>query len=176
MYTKSKVRQEFERVKCDKLFKPYLPWTSPQNWWKNIRWFFYSFKLAAQRIKYGYSENDLWDFGSYIIGVMASGLEEFSEKTYSYPYSQYYSKADGNGDLDLKAWQEDLRRASCNLFQSMEELEEFNYQMSKIPKGTTNGKEWQAYFKEREKITKDRYECLSKAMEWLKEHLLEIWI
>lgn len=75
-----------------------------------------------------------------------------------------------------------------NLFQSMEELEEFNYKVPEAPecdlhiidnkivdKVVNNEDEWRAYFKEREKISEDRYKHLNDAMDWLKEHILEIW-
>lgn len=186
---KTVMYKELEKSSSFKLFTPYRPWSCLSNWWANIKWFFRSFKLAIQRVKRGYCDIDLWDFDDYIIRMLALGLEDFADKTWSYP-GPGYAGGEDDEEKDFEAWKSDLRRASMNFFQSIEELEELNYKMPKYPgdiKSTIkiegdkivrefkNEEGWQEYFKEREAIAEDRYKHLDDAMDWLKEHIHEIW-
>lgn len=185
---KTAMYKEIEKSESFKLFMPYRPWTSLSNWWANIKWFLRSFKLAAQRVKRGYCDVDLMDFGDYMIRMAALGLEDFANKTWSYPGPGYGGVDEDDDERAFKIWKAEISRASMNLFQSMEELEEFNYKVPEAPecdlhiidnkivdKVVNNEDEWRAYFKEREKISEDRYKHLNDAMDWLKEHILEIW-
>lgn len=114
--------RELEKSKSYKLFAPYKPIRYISNWPDNIRWFFRSFKLAAQRIKRGYSDYDLCDFGEYMTRMAARGLEDFRWHTDGYP-----------GTMTEEKWNEMLKRASANFFLSIEELEDFNYNKPQMP-------------------------------------------
>ena len=114
--------RELEKSKSYKLFAPYKPIKNIYNWWDNIRWFFRSFKLAAQRIKRGYSDYDLADFGDYLTRMAACGLEDFKNKTVGYP-----------GTLTEEEWSHMLENASANFFLSIDELTDFNYCKPEIP-------------------------------------------
>jgi hypothetical protein len=52
---------------------------------KNIGHFFYCFKLGWQRARKGYNDYDVWDTGDTIIKYMINILNEFRNRTYSYP-------------------------------------------------------------------------------------------
>ena len=103
--------EELRKSDMYKLFKPFKPMKYPSNWWDNLRWFFRSFKLAAQRIKRGYSDYDLADFGDYLTRMAACGLEDFRIKNKGYP-----------GTLTEEEWDEMLDKASANFFLSIDEL------------------------------------------------------
>lgn len=114
--------EELRKSNMYKLFKPFKPMRYPRNWWDNLRWFFRSFKLAAQRIKRGYSDYDLCDFGDYMTRMAACGLEDFRNKTDGYP-----------GTLTPEEWNHMLENASANLFLSIDELTDFNYCKPEMP-------------------------------------------
>ena len=101
--TKSMIWKEYDKESSHKLFKAYKPWSFryPSNWLDNIKWFFKSFKFAAQRVKRGYSDYDLWDIGDYITGMSAQALEEFSKIKSGYPCS--YMKYNKTENRDRKS-------------------------------------------------------------------------
>jgi len=186
---KSKLRAEYEKINSFKLFSPYCPWTYPSNWWKNIKWFFRSFKYAAQRVRQGYCDLDLMDLDSYFVGLMACALEEFAEKSEGYPcryISRYYSE-----DQDSAAWKAEVRGVSLHLFQSLDCLEDFNYNKMKFPGKLVFKKDEkeQTYatvecsdieklnklHEEEKLIYEDRQYCYRKAMEWLTEYGWDLW-
>ena len=66
----------------------YHPWY-PQNWFHNIRQFFWHFKLRRQRAKYGFCEADLWDMDSYLTELIITMLQNFPKKIHGAPH-QYF--------------------------------------------------------------------------------------
>lgn len=184
-HKRSAVRRQYEKQNFD-LFKPYLPWTYASNWWKNIKWFFRSFKLAAQRIKRGYSEYDITDLDSYLTGLMACALDDFAKRTQGIP-QEYLDKYNGDEEKAFARWKEQLQATSYMLFQSLECLEEFNYNVPEMPGKITfiNGEmkhinatkeEIDKWLEENRKITEARYECAQDALKWLKKHWWDLWI
>ena len=159
---KSAVRAEYEKHKD--LFVPYLSWKYPSCWWKNIRWFFRSFNLAAQRARRGYScTYDIMDLNDYFVGALACALEDFAEKNIGVP-QEYVDAADGDSDKAFENWNNDIRHASQLLFKSLESLEEFNYN---IPIDDFNAINKNAL---------ERIKCRKEAFEWLNEHWENLWI
>lgn len=185
-HKRSAVRRQYEKQNFD-LFKPYLPWTFASNWWKNIKWFFRSFKLAAQRVKRGYSEYDVVNLDSYLTGLMACALDDFAERTCSIP-QEYLDKYEGDEEKAFACWKEQLQSTSYMLFQSLEDLEDFNYNIPDFPpinlyvkdKNTTHleslEKERKEYFKIMNDIYEARRECAQSALKWLRKYWWNLWI
>jgi hypothetical protein len=165
MEYKSAMRAEYEKNSTNRLFKPCYNWRSWYGWRKNISWFFKSFKYAAQRAKRGYSDYDLYDFGDYVAGMIACGLEDFSNKTQAYPVAE----------KDIEDWKEKLRRASSNIFQGLPDLEDFNYALPAIPMPLSSIEENKAWLNEMQEIYKDREAHMKEGLEWFKDKVWEIW-
>lgn len=158
---KSAVRIEYEKQKD--LFVPYLNWKYPSCWWRNIRWFFRSFKLAFERARKGYSSYDIVDLDSYFIGKLACALEDFAEKNVGIPL-EYVDAADGDSDKAFDNWNNEIKHVSQLLFKSLDTLKEFNYN---IP-----GDDFDAI----NKNMVERIKCRKEAFEWLNEHWENLWI
>lgn len=62
-------------------------WHRLSNWLPNIRQFFRNIKYASQRIKYGVSSYDTWNFDNYLATVMYFGLIHLAENTHGHPGS-----------------------------------------------------------------------------------------
>jgi len=188
---KSTIWKEYDKESSHKLFKAYKPWSFryPSNWLDNIKWFFKSFKFAAQRAKRGYSDYDLWDIGDYITGMSAQALEEFSKIKNGYPCSYMKYNKTENSDEGAEVWQTEVRRCSCNLFCSLESLEDFNYEVPEVPNRNITEREengmkvyeiatdeefdkWSARMKE---IADDRSKSRREAFLWLADHCEELW-
>ena len=181
----SAVRRQYEKQNFD-LFKPYLPWAYASNWWENIRWFFRSFKLAAQRIKRGYSDYDIVDLDSYLTGLIACALDDFANRTCSIP-QEYLDKFNNDEDKAFECWKNQLKSVSYTLFQSLECLEEFNYNVPEMPgkivfedgvmkHEDTTEEEIEKWRKNVESISKTRHECFRLAFKWLRKHWWNLWI
>lgn len=180
----SEVRKKFE--KSIRLFKPYASWNHLTNWWKNIKWFFRSFGLAAQRVRRGYScTYDVTGLNDYFVGCLACALDDFAKHNIGIPLD-YLQKMDNNDELAFKEWNNDVKRISMLLFQSLESLEEFNYDVPDLPgelickdgtitlMGTDEERaEWLKYMDE---IREDRIKCRKEAFKWLNEHWEDLWI
>jgi hypothetical protein len=182
---KSAVRAEYEKHKD--LFVPYLSWKYPSCWWKNIRWFFRSFGLAFQRARRGYScTYDIMDLNDYFVGALACALEDFTEYNIGIPQS-YLDAANGDEDKAIGQWHNDIKKVSLLLFQSLESLEDFNYDVPECPEVITfkNNKvefiggteeEKQNWLTKTEEIALDRIKCRKEAFEWLNEYWEHLWI
>ena len=172
---KTAMYKELEKSKSYKLFAPYKPIRYISNWPDNIRWFFRSFKLAAQRIDY-----DLGDFGDYMTRMAACGLEDFRRHTDGYP-----------GTMTEEEWDEMLKRASANFFLSIEELEEFNYNTPQMPgsldvvkrddgslelvhTGSTK-EEYQKWYDACNAINKERADKGRESWEWFSKWYQRLW-
>lgn len=181
---KSAVRIEFEKHRD--LFRPYLSWKYPSCWWKNIRWFFRSFKITFERACKGYSSYDIMNLDDYFVGMLACALEDFAEKNIGMP-QEYVDAANGDSDKAFENWNSDIKRASQLLFQSLESLEDFNYDVPECPEVLTfknekvefiggTEEERQNWLTETNNIARDRIECRKKAFEWLNEYWEHLWI
>lgn len=188
---KTSMWREYEKEASHKLFKPYRPWSLryPSNWIKNISWFFRSFKYAAQRAKRGYSDYDLWDIGDYITGMSAQALEEFAEKTDSYPcrYMKFNKKEDT--DEGAEVWKNEIKNCSGKLFVSLECLEDYNYDVPPMPgemiieraggevkvHSTATEEEDKAWLDCLREIRTDRTNNRHEAFLWLADHSEELW-
>ena len=181
----SEVRKKFE--KSIRPFRPYAPWNHLTNWWKNIRWFFRSFGLAIQRARKGYScTYDIMDLNDYFVGCLACALDDFAEHNNGIPL-YYLQKNDNNDERAFKEWNDEVKRFSMLLFQSLESLEEFNYNIPDFPGDVVfkeNGEvliigdkkereEWQNHM---EDVAEDRLKCRKEAFKWLNEHWEDLWI
>ena len=172
--------RELEKSKSYTLFAPYKPIKNIYNWWDNIRWFFRSFKLAAQRIKRGYSDYDLNDFGDYLTRMAARGLEDFRIKTDGY-----------TGTLTEEEWDEMLAKASANFFLSIDELQEFNWNKPQMPgtievvkhddgslelvhTGSTK-EEYQKWYDTINTIDQESVDCGRQGWEWFSQWYSRIW-
>lgn len=172
--------RELEKSKSYKLFAPYKPIRYISNWPDNIRWFFRSFKLAAQRIKRGYSDYDLCDFGDYMTRMAARGLEDFRIRSNGYP-----------GTLTEEEWDEMLDKASANFFLSIDELAGFNYNKPQMPgsidvvkhddgslelvhTGSTE-EEFKKWYDTINAIDKDAIERGREGWEWFSQWYPRIW-
>lgn len=168
---KSRNWREYDKIKRRELFTP-LPWY-PCNWWRNIKWFFKSFKYAAQRVRRGYCDTDLWDIGYHITGLLAQALEDFSENLCGYPVEfEKYDSEDGTEGAEV--WKEEILECSRNLFKSLEDLEQFNYRVPKFPDGD-DSTEWEEYMKRTQEIAVDRNKCADEAFEWLSRYICDLW-
>lgn len=177
---------KYDKEPSHRLFTPYVPWTTPKNWYKNIRWFFKSFKYAHQRIRRGYSDYDLWDIGDYLTGLAAQSLEDFMHMVQSYPinYEQYNLSEDS--DEGWGRWKDEISACSARFFLSLECLEDFNYHIPDMPgaiefidsqvkhTGATE-EQVRAWHDECMKIIENRQEACREAMEWLTKHIMELW-
>lgn len=172
--------EELRKSDMYKLFKPFKSMKDPRNWWDNLRWFFRSFKLAAQRIKRGYSDYDLADFGNYLTRMAACGLEDFRIKYKGYP-----------GTLTEEEWDEMLDKASANFFLSIDELADFNYNRPRMPgsldvvkhddgslelvhTGSTE-EEFKKWYDTINAIDKDAVERGREGWEWFSQWYSHIW-
>ena len=188
--SKTSMWNEYEKERSHQLFKPYVPWSLkyPSNWWRNIKWFFRSFKYAYQRVRRGYSDYDLWDIGDYIIGLSAQALEDFSKKTHSYPdeYTKYNKKEDSDEGFDN--WTQEIKECSSKLFLSLEALEEYNYETPEFPKEivTERSKGLVTYTFPNKEIVEDWVNTLNEiamdrrlqrreALLWFMDHSEELW-
>ena len=170
---KSAVRIEYEKHKD--LFKPYLSWKYPSCWWKNIKWFFRSFNLAAQRARRGYScTYDIMDLNDYFVGALACALEDFVEYNIGIPID-YLDAMNGDEDKAIEQWHNDIKKVSFLLFKSLESLEDFNYDVPSFS-GTEKEEEIQNWLTETNNIARDRIKCRKEAFEWLNEHWEKLWI
>jgi hypothetical protein len=71
--------------------KYWKTWTRKYKKEDPSRWKFHK----KQRVKYGYSEFDWWNFDSYIAGVIAHACERFANESHGYP-----------GDMTAQQWKE----------------------------------------------------------------------
>lgn len=69
---------------------PKLPLKYPSNWGAIIRTFFRSFKWAYQRVTRGFADYDVWDFDSFLLNILANGLEHLADTTMSYPGNEEF--------------------------------------------------------------------------------------
>lgn len=82
------------------------------HWYRrgNIRdWFRFMWhrpKRIFQRAKRGYCGADLWDFGEYLMLMIATGLREFAEKSIGTPIE--YCPDDANYDTAHEVWKGEM--------------------------------------------------------------------
>ena len=119
--------------------------------WKRIRYF----KWAYQRVKYGFSDKDIWSLDYYLTGILARAIPKFIDGQ-SHPCLY-----DGeNGEWTSKICRE------CNCVEKWNR----NFRLGaslfqKLHDDLYEGEEW---WKDQEKDYKE-------AMEWLKEHMENLW-
>ena len=181
---RTKMWEKYDKGTEHRLFIPYS-----RNLWKNIGWFFRSFKYAMQRVKRGYSDYDLWDIGDYITGMSAQALEDFIAFNNGYPCSYMKYNKSEDSDEGAEVWNTEIKQCSGKLFCSLESLESFNYQTPEVPgkyitEKTESGikihntatdeemKEWAARMND---IRKDRETVRREAFLWLADHSEELW-
>lgn len=183
---RSSMWHKYDKDLSHRLFVPYVPWTTPKNWYNNIRWFFKSFKYAYQRIRRGYSDYDLLDIGDYITGLVAQSLEDFIYIVQGYPidYEKYNISADSDEGWDR--WKNEISACSVRFFLSLGCLEDFNYYIPEVPgalefinnqvkhTGATE-EQVRAWHDECIKIAENRQKASREAMEWLTQHIMELW-
>lgn len=63
-------------------------------------------KRIRDRAKRGYCGADLWDFGEYLMLVIATGLREFAEKSIGTPTE--YCPDDADYDTAHEVWKEEM--------------------------------------------------------------------
>ena len=69
----------------------YLTW-HPATWGRAIKTFVRSFKMAYQRVKYGYCDWDWFDLDQFYCRLMAASLRSLANKTISHPYDTPYEQ------------------------------------------------------------------------------------
>lgn len=61
-------------------------------WRRNIKIFFKSFKMAYQRIRYGFCDWDWFDLDHYYCQLIAASLKTIARKAVSHPYDVSYEE------------------------------------------------------------------------------------
>ena len=145
----------------------------PACWIRNIKLFCRNCKYAAQRIKYGHADCDIWDMDQYLSIVISEMLIDLAKQGNGYPdrYTpESWSEALINAAIDLydstndDGFQEKLdelldARAMAQACGSLTEYRELGWEIDRLMK---NKDESQAAAKER-------------ALDWIKENWNNLW-
>lgn len=177
---KTEMYKKLDKSANRRLFLPSKNWYNPYTWYDNIHWFFLSFRYAAQRIKRGYSDYDLYDFGTYMTALAARALEDFREKTQGNPTF-----------LTEEEWKRMLQVAYGNLYLSLEELTELNYNLPQFPgklKFVDNGdhtfkieyegmteEEVVEWMKKLDEIEAEQDKCGEEGWNWFAKYYQHLW-
>ena len=185
---KTAMWREYEKNTRGFLFAPYAPMRYPSNWLKNIKWFFKSFKYAAQRARRGYADCDLWDLDSYLTGLIAQALEDFAENMNGYPIEYEKYNTEDKPDAGAAEWAREIKNCSLDLFRSLESLEDFNYKKPDIDwdisveedgkvnfNSTSTEEEKKEWFKLCGVIAQERKQGADRAFLWLARHIMDLW-
>ena len=125
---------------------------------KRIKWFF-------QRAKRGYADCDLWEFGTYISGVIKDALEDFRKNSTSYP-----------GHITYKKWLEILD----NMVYSFDIVYKTMYDkvlMSSLKELKKHPKKWKKYAKElnAKLLTEEEIKKYDRGMKLFIKYIFDLW-
>ena len=92
---RGKINMDNKKKNINILKVGYRPFNNPKNLTHNIKNFFHTINWARQRILYGSSDWDIWDFDEYLANMLYFGLNHLADVTHGYPGHDEGDTAEG---------------------------------------------------------------------------------
>ena len=103
---KKKNKNHPERTTAASVWSDYFPWKYPSCWFKNIKRWFHNCRMAWQRARYGWCEDDVWDVHSYLLTIVPQMVRYSAARSIGIPdeiYEQYAEVCDTYAECDEQA-------------------------------------------------------------------------
>lgn len=155
------------------IFKPIgLPLKYPQNWIKEGRAFFRSFRYAYQRITRGAAESDYWDWDHTLLHLFYDGLDWFIHHSMSFPGNEQFPT--------VEAWNEHLEKIKQLFYQADETNEYYPTPYAKkwwatVQAGEENTELAQAMCQEEQLNSRKRQRDFQQAWKMMGEIFFHLW-
>ncbi len=103
---KKKNKSHPERTTAASVWSDYFPWKHPSCWWRNVKRWFHNCRMAWQRARYGWCEDDVWDVHSHLLTIVPQMVRYSAARSRGTPseiYEQYAEDCDTYAECDERA-------------------------------------------------------------------------
>lgn len=86
---KKKNKTHPERTTAASVWSDYFPWKYPSCWWRNVKRWFHNCRMAWQRARYGWCEDDVWDVHSHLLTIVPQMVRYSAARSRGVPSEIY---------------------------------------------------------------------------------------